>query len=94
MLSSESGENRRAYEIVVRGEFGDLFAAAFADLTIHPANGQTVLTASVADTAEFYGIVDRLRDFGIEIVRLSQREPSLPPTARFPPCRENQGDRS
>lgn len=60
------------YRIVVRGEFGEILSAAFPDVSVEPGEGQTVLTVTVADDQELYGIVDRLRDFATSIVSISE----------------------
>jgi len=63
---------RRRYRIVVRGEFGDLLSSAFGEMTAQPHLGTTIMTADVADLSEFYGVLDRLRDFGIELVSVNE----------------------
>jgi hypothetical protein len=63
---------RRRYRIVVRGEFGELLSSAFAGISVLRHRGTTILTADVADSAEFYGVLDRLRDFAIEVVSVNE----------------------
>ena len=63
---------RRKYRIVVRGEFGELLSSAFGDMTALPHEGTTILVADVADLSEFYGVLDRLRDFAIELVSVNE----------------------
>jgi hypothetical protein len=58
----------KRYRIVVRGEFGDLLTSAFSEFHIEAANGQTSLTGYLVDCAALYGVLDRLRDFAIEVV--------------------------
>jgi hypothetical protein len=60
------------YRILVRGEFGDLLSNAFSDTEIEIGNGNTVLIVSVADSAALYGVLDRLRDFAIELVSFKE----------------------
>jgi hypothetical protein len=62
----------KRYRIEVRGEFGDLLSNAFSELRIETAHGKTVLTADVDDNSGLYGILDRLRDFAIEVVSFSE----------------------
>ena len=57
----------KSYQIVVRGEFGALLSQAFSDLKIEPIQGETVLTAVDVDSSGLYRILDRLRDFAVEI---------------------------
>jgi hypothetical protein len=80
-----SRRGRRAsasrYRIVVRGEFGDILSAAFPDVLVEPAHGRTVLTVTVADEQELYGLVDRLRDFAISIVSVKEINENSDPAA-------------
>jgi hypothetical protein len=62
----------KRYRIVVRGEFGELLSNAFADFRIETGQGETVLTADVVDSSQLYGILDRLRDFAVEVVRFRE----------------------
>ena len=64
--------HRRRYRIVVRGEFGELLSSAFAGMSAMPHEDTTILLADVADPAEFYSVLDRLRDFAIELVSVSE----------------------
>ena len=57
--------------IVVRGEFGPLLTAALPDCEIAALSGETHVTAQVRDEAELYGVLDRLRDLGAELVSVS-----------------------
>jgi hypothetical protein len=37
-------------------------------MVLEPGRGQTVLVGEVRDQAHLYGLLDRLRDFGIDLV--------------------------
>jgi hypothetical protein len=37
-------------------------------MVLEPGHGQTVLVGEIRDQAHLYGLLDRLRDFGIELV--------------------------
>ena len=78
-----SGTNKRAsragtrYEIVVRGELSGRFASEFEGMTLKAKNGKTALVGEVIDQSHLHGLLDRLRDFGLELLRveaLSERE--------------------
>jgi hypothetical protein len=56
------------YRIVLRGRLSERFETAFEGMTLEPGPNQTVLTGEVRDQAQLYGLLDRLRDFGIELV--------------------------
>lgn len=68
----EPSTGRETYRIVVAGEFGDLLSAAFDDMTVSVGGGKTVLIAPVRDSQELYGLMDRLRDQGIQLEAITQ----------------------
>ena len=72
MTDQKGVSRRRRYRIVVRGEFGELLSSAFAEMSALPDRGTTILMADVADSSEFYGVLDRLRDFAIEVVSVNE----------------------
>jgi hypothetical protein len=56
------------YRIVLRGRLSEHFASAFEGMALEPGPGQTVLVGDVRDQAHLYGLLDRLRDFGIDLL--------------------------
>ena len=56
------------YRIVLRGRLSESFETAFEGMALEPGPNQTVLVGEVRDQAQLYGLLDRLRDFGIELV--------------------------
>ena len=64
-------DSRRRYEIVVRGRLSRRYECAFDGVTLVPRNGQTTLRAELADQSQLYGLLNRLRDFGIELVSVN-----------------------
>jgi hypothetical protein len=73
------------YRIILRGRLSERFASAFDGMTLEAGQGQTVLTGDIRDQAQLYGLLDRLRDFGIDLVAVEPDvapgggEPGLPP---------------
>ena len=63
--------SRQRYEIVVRGRLSRRYECAFDGATLVPRNGQTMLRADLADQAQLYGLLNRLRDLGIELVSVN-----------------------
>jgi hypothetical protein len=63
--------HRQRYEIVVRGRLSRRYECAFDGATMVPRDGQTVLRADLADQSQLYGLLNRLRDFGIELVSVN-----------------------
>ena len=63
--------SRQRYEIVVRGRLSRRYECAFDGVTLEPARGQTTLRADLVDQSQLYGLLNRLRDFGIELVSVN-----------------------
>jgi hypothetical protein len=63
--------SRRRYEIVVRGRLSSRFVCAFDGARLVPRHGQTTLCADLVDQSQLYGLLNRLRDFGIELVSVN-----------------------
>lgn len=64
------GSRGTRYQIVIRGRLTDRFASAFSGVTLEPGDGTTTLIGNVADQAQLYGVLERVRDFGLELVRV------------------------
>jgi hypothetical protein len=62
---------RQRFDIVVRGRLSRRYESAFDGVTLVPENGRTTLRAELADESQLYGLLNRLRDFGIELVSLN-----------------------
>ena len=56
------------YRIVLRGRLANRFESAFDGMALEPGQDQTVLVGEVRDQAHLYGLLDRLRDFGIDLI--------------------------
>ena len=66
----------RIYQIVVKGVLGASWAEWFDGLTVTPqANGKSWLTGPVADQAALHGLLDRIRDIGLELLSVEQIDP-------------------
>jgi hypothetical protein len=66
-----SGHSRQRYEIVVRGRLSIRYECAFDGTTLVPRHGQTTLRADLVDQSQLYGLLNRLRDLGIELVSVN-----------------------
>jgi hypothetical protein len=60
------------YEIVIRGRLSSRYQSAFDDVTLVPCAGETTLRADIVDQARLYGLLNRLRDLGIELIRVER----------------------
>jgi hypothetical protein len=63
--------SRQHYEIVVRGRLSTRYESALDGVTVEARNGETTLRAEIIDQSQLYGLLNRLRDFGIELISLS-----------------------
>jgi hypothetical protein len=63
--------SRQRYDIVVRGRLSARYESAFDGVTLEPRNGETTLRAQSLDQAQLYGLLNRLRDFGIELISIN-----------------------
>ena len=59
-----------SYRIVVNGRLSDRFATAFAGMEIEPSEGQTAIVGVVNDQSHLFGILERVRSLGLELVRV------------------------
>jgi hypothetical protein len=60
------------YEIVVKGKLSERFLATFDGLHLCARAGETRLSGELADQAQLYGVLLRLRDLGIELVSVNR----------------------
>jgi hypothetical protein len=67
-LGTLTDVTQRFYRIRIRGTLGERFAAAFEPLDLEPGAGVTVLSGVCVDPSALYGVLDQLRDLGIELL--------------------------
>jgi hypothetical protein len=60
------------YRIIVRGRLTDRFATSFDAMVAEAGDAETALVGRVRDQAHLYGILERLRDFGLELLRVEE----------------------
>jgi hypothetical protein len=60
------------YRITVRGRLTQHLGSAFERLTLEPGPEQTVLVGEIRDQAHLYGVLDRVRDLGLELVSVEE----------------------
>jgi hypothetical protein len=66
------GHGPARYEIVIRGELSDRFAPAFEAMTLEAGGGQTRIVGLIVDQAHLYGLLDRIRSLGMELISVTQ----------------------
>jgi hypothetical protein len=60
------------YRITVRGRLTHHLGSAFERLALEPGHEQTVLVGEIRDQAHLYGVLDRVRNLGLELVRVEE----------------------
>jgi hypothetical protein len=58
------------YTVVVSGQLGPRFAAAFEGMAVTVTDGHTEITGPVADRAQLRGLLDRVDDLGLTLVEV------------------------
>jgi hypothetical protein len=77
------------YEICIKGRLGTRWAAWFDGLAItDPGDGTTVLRGPVADQAALHGLLQRLRDVGLDLLWLREVSGGAPTTEGHRPAPE------
>ena len=61
---------QRYYRITIRGRLSERFAATFDGLRLEPGPDRTVLAGVCVDSSALYGVLDRVRDLGLELIAL------------------------
>jgi hypothetical protein len=65
----------QSIEIRVKGRIDEQWSHWFEDLTItHGEGDETILTGVVVDQARLYGVLTRLRDLGLALLSVNQKE--------------------
>ena len=57
-----------AYRITIRGQLGHRFEGAFGGMRLVPDGSRTVLVGTIDDQSHLFGILDRIRALGLELV--------------------------
>jgi hypothetical protein len=65
---------QRYYRITLGAVLSDRFSAAFAPLDLAVHDGATVLTGVCADASALFGVLERVRDLGLEVLDLRSAE--------------------
>jgi hypothetical protein len=59
---------RRFYRIRIQGTLGERFASSFGPMRLEPSQGSTVLCGVCVDVSALYGVLDQVRDLGLELL--------------------------
>lgn len=56
------------YRISVRGHLTERLGSAFEGMSLEAYGGQTILVGEIRDQSHLYGVLDRVRTLGLELV--------------------------
>lgn len=76
---SRGAKPQISYQIIVRGELSRRYRTTFEGMTLVVGNGQTAITGPVLDQTHLHGLLDRVRNLGLELVSVNATP--LPPTS-------------
>jgi hypothetical protein len=60
------------YRIAIRGRLTERLGSAFEGLALEPGRELTVLVGEIRDQAHLYGVLDRVRNLGLELVSVAE----------------------
>jgi hypothetical protein len=66
--NQETAMTPRCYRIVVAGELSGRFAPAFDGMSVQCSGGQTEITGMVVDQSQLHGLLNRVGEFGLDLV--------------------------
>jgi len=70
---STMGSSR--YTVTVQGRLGERFRATFPGVSIEPGHGRTRLLTEAFDQGQLHGLLDRVRDFGFDLLSVETTPP-------------------
>jgi hypothetical protein len=59
---------RRFYRIRIRGTLSERFASVFDTMQVEAEHGATVLSGVCIDASALYGVLDRMRELGLDLL--------------------------
>jgi hypothetical protein len=66
------------YRITVEGRLTEHLGSAFEGFALEPGHHHTVLVGEIRDQAHLYGVLDRVRNLGLELVRVQDVRGAIP----------------
>jgi hypothetical protein len=68
------------YRISVRGRVSQRLGSAVEGMRLEPGATETAFTGEIRDQSQLYGLLDRVRDLGLELVSVQPQPVADPPT--------------
>lgn len=60
------------YQIQIRGKLDSKWSEWFAGFSITHTNGETILEGTAADQSALYGILTKIHDLGLTLIRVER----------------------
>lgn len=67
------------YRICVRGRVTERLGSALEGMRLEAGATESVFTGEIRDQSELYGLLDRVRDLGLELVSVQPQPAADPP---------------
>lgn len=68
------------YRICIRGRVTERLRSALEGMRLEAGTAETVFTGEIRDQSQLCGLLDRVRDFGLELVSVQPQPPDDPTT--------------
>lgn len=72
MESTEQSATAILYQVHIRGKLDPKWSEWFAGFSITHTNGETVLEGTVADQSALYGILAKIHDLGLILIKVEK----------------------
>jgi hypothetical protein len=72
---------RTVYRIVVESELGDKYAVAFEGMEMETRGGETILTGTIIDQPQLFGILERINSLGLKLLSVEALPKDVHPLA-------------
>ena len=76
------------YQICIRGRVTERLGSALEGMRLEPDATDTAFTGEIRDQSQLYGLLDRVRDLGLELVSVQPQlgvDPTTTPRIRKDP---------
>jgi hypothetical protein len=68
------------YRICIRGRLTERLGSALEGMRLEAGASESVFTGEIRDQSQLYGLLDRVRDLGLELVSVQPQPPADPTT--------------
>lgn len=72
MVRPDQSEKSIRYQIIICGKLDPKWSEWFANFLVTHTNGETVLEGVVADQSALYGILAKIHDLGLILIRVER----------------------